>query len=120
VSIRYLLDENLANEYRTQLLARQPNLKVIKVGDDDAPAYGTKDPEILCWCEENDYILVTNNRRSMPVHLADHLAIGRHIPGIFVFRRNAAMGLILDSLVVTIPVSELSTSCSTSLAGSTG
>ncbi|MGG6263677.1 DUF5615 family PIN-like protein [Leptolyngbya sp. AN03gr2] len=100
MKIRYLFDENLANEYRIQLLARQPDLEVLKVGDENAPPYGTKDPEILCWCEENDYILVTNNRRSMPVHLADHLSEGRHVPGIFVFRRNASMGLILDSLAI--------------------
>lgn len=98
--IRYLLDENLANEYRTQLITRQPDLEVLKVGAGNAPACGTKDPEILCWCEENEYILITNNRRSMPVHLTEHLAKGRHVPGIFVFRRNANMGLILDSLVI--------------------
>jgi hypothetical protein len=31
---------------------------------------------------------VTNNRKSKPRHLADHLAGGRHVPGIFVLARR--------------------------------
>jgi hypothetical protein len=38
----------------------------------------------LEWCEENNYLLLTNNRQSMPQHLADHISRGRHIPGVFV------------------------------------
>jgi hypothetical protein len=40
----------------------------------------TLDPEILLWCEAHRFILVTNNRRSMPRHLADHLAMGCQNP----------------------------------------
>jgi hypothetical protein len=50
MEIRYLLDENLAREWRTQLLYRLPQLMVWTVGDPSAPALGTLDPEILIWC----------------------------------------------------------------------
>nr|WP_293128835.1 DUF5615 family PIN-like protein [Microcoleus sp. bin38.metabat.b11b12b14.051] len=50
------------------------------MGEPEAPSRGTLDPEILKWCEEYNFILVTNNRKSMPVHLTDHLAERRHIP----------------------------------------
>jgi len=63
--------------YRTQLLSREPRLTIWKIGMPGVPPSGTLDPEILLWCEGNDFILVTNNRKSMPVHLADHLAAGR-------------------------------------------
>jgi len=43
---------------------------------------------------------VTNNRRSMPVHLADHLAAGHHVPGILVLRPRASRGVLLDDLVL--------------------
>lgn len=42
------------------------------------------DPLLLEWCERNNFILLTDNRKSMPQHLADHMAQGRHVPGIFV------------------------------------
>jgi Domain of unknown function (DUF5615) len=92
VAIRYLLDENLARQWRVQLLRRLPSLTVWMVGDPSAPRLGTLDPEILLWCEAYRFILVTNNRRSMPRHLADHLASGHWIPGILALRKNAAMG----------------------------
>jgi hypothetical protein len=69
------------------------------IGNPGLPPRGTKDPDILLWCERNNFILVTNNRSSMPVHLTDHLSQGRHIPGIFVLRPRAEIGEIIDNLI---------------------
>lgn len=77
-----------------------PELTVWIIGDPNAPPKGTPDLEILCWCEEYGFILVTNNRRTMPVHLAEHLALGRHIPGIFVIGENMGMGSIINELLL--------------------
>ena len=49
MTIQYLLDKQIASLYRTQLMRHD-------------------------WCEIHEFILVTNNRKSMPKHLADHLA----------------------------------------------
>lgn len=106
MSIRYLLDENLSPSYREQLLRRQPDLMVWMIGDPGVPPKGTLDPEILRWCEENTFILVTNNRRSMPVHLADHLAEGRHVPGILVLRLKAEIRQIIEDLILIAAVSD--------------
>ncbi len=76
--ILYLMDENVDPIYRTQILHREPELVVWAVGDEGAPPKSTLDPEILIWCEEHGFILMTNNRTSMPPHLAEHLAQGRH------------------------------------------
>ena len=102
--LKYLIDENLPPVYQTQLLRRQPELTVWKVGDPGTPPKGTLDPEILLWCDRHQFILVTNNRRSMPVHLSDHLSQNRHSPGILVLRPKAAMGAILDDLVLIAEV----------------
>lgn len=103
---RYLIDENLPPVYQTQLLRRQPEITVWMVGDPGTPPKGTLDPEILLWCEQNQFILVTNNRRSMPVHLAEHLSQNRHIPGILVLRPKASFGKILDDLIFIAEVDE--------------
>jgi Domain of unknown function (DUF5615) len=91
MEVRYLLDENMSPEWRNQLLHHQPDLMVWMIGDPLVPAQGTLDPEILVWCEEHRFLLVTNNRRSMPSHLADHLAANRSIPGILALRKNVSM-----------------------------
>ena len=98
--IRYLLDENVPPFFRTELLKQEPGLVVWKVGDPGAPPTGTLDPEILRWCEENSFILITNNRKSMPRHLIDHLAENRHIPGIIELNANMTVGAVIDELLL--------------------
>ncbi|MEA5468046.1 DUF5615 family PIN-like protein [Spirulina sp. 06S082] len=100
MAIQYLLDEHISPVFRTQLVRRNPELKVRIIGDLDVPPKGTLDPEILVWCELNNYILVTNNRKSMPKHLAQHLEEGGHIPGIFTIDLEIGMGQLLDELIL--------------------
>src|SRR5262249_37439886 len=77
---------------RTAFQEHCPTVDIRRVGDSGCPALGTKDPEILKWCEANDYCLLTDNRNSMPTHLADHLLEGRHIPGIFQIDKSVSIG----------------------------
>ncbi|MFN6541258.1 MAG: DUF5615 family PIN-like protein [Nostoc sp. EkiNYC01] len=106
MKIKYLLDENLSPLYQEQLLRYQPDLTVLLVGEPETPPKGTLDPDILIWCEINNFILVTNNRSSMPIHLTEHLAQNRHIPGIFVFRRKVTIGQIINDLILIAQVNE--------------
>ena len=98
--IKYLLDEHIPSAYRAQLLRHEPELAVWMIGDAGAPAKGTPDPDILRWCGQNDFALVTNNRKSMPRHLADHLAEGGHVQGIFTIDLNKPMGVALEELIL--------------------
>jgi hypothetical protein len=101
MSIQYLLDENLSPGWRKRLLRLDPALIVRRVGEPDSPRLHAPDPEILTWCEARSFILVTRNRISMPQHLADHLAQGNHVPGIFVVvagRRRVSQ--LLEDLVL--------------------
>ena len=99
-TIRYLLDEHVNPLYRTELLKLEPSMTVWGIGILGAPLKGTLDPDILRWCEENHFILVTNNRRSMPRHLQDHLAEGRHMPGIIQLNPNISIGEVIDDLLL--------------------
>ena len=98
--VKYLLDENVDLSYRVQLLRHDPALIVWAINDPGAPSKETSDPDILRWCEEHDFILVTNNRRSMPRHLANHLAHKRHVPGIFILNLEMGMGDTIDELIL--------------------
>jgi len=98
--LKYLLDENVDFAYLNQLQKKKPDLVVKAVGEPGYPPKRTPDPDILCWCEENNFLLVTNNRASMPVHLADHIAQGRHVPGIFILNSNLSIGENLEELIL--------------------
>lgn len=95
---RFLLDENVKHAIQYQLRQRNPQIQVFAVGNEGVPPRGTPDPEILIWIEENQCILVTENRSTMPVHLADHFAAGRHHPGILWIRRNTGIGELVFEL----------------------
>jgi hypothetical protein len=104
--IRYLLDENVAPLFRTELLRREPELVVWRVDDPTAPPSGTLDPAILIWCEEKTFILVTNNRQSMPQHLSVHLAQGGHVPGILELNSDMSIGETIEELLLIWGASE--------------
>ena len=86
--------------YKKQLLLKRPDLVVHAVGDPGFPPKGTLDPEILLWCEENNLVLITNNRKSMPVHLTEHIAQGRHIPGVITLNPDMSVGETINELIL--------------------
>jgi len=100
MALKYLIDENVDPIYPNQIRIKHPELIIRVIGEPFIPAKGTKDPKILEWCEEYEFILVTNNRKSMPVHLKDHLQANRHIPGIFILSANLSVGQNLDELIL--------------------
>lgn len=104
MTLKYLLDENVDPAYAHQL-RRRTDLVVRMVGEPATLTKATLDPEILGWCEANGFILVTNNRASMPVHLVDHLAQDRHVPGILIQNPNLSIGENLEELIIAASAS---------------
>ncbi len=94
-----LLDEHVPRLYQAELRRRDSDILVWLVGDPEAPSRGTSDPAILRWCEATGFVLVTNNRRTMPRHLTDHLAVGQHVPGIVMLSNDLGVGRTIDNLV---------------------
>ncbi|MDZ8189323.1 MAG: DUF5615 family PIN-like protein [Nostoc sp. ChiSLP02] len=100
MTIQYLIDENVNPLYAQQLRRRELDILVEVVGEPGTPLKGTLDPEILIWCETYQAILVTNNRKSMPVHLRDRLAQNPHVPGIFILNASLGIGETIDELIL--------------------
>ena len=98
MSLHFLIDENVDPLYKRQLLKRNSELRAYAVGDPGCPPRSTLDPEILFWCEEIGCLLVTNNRASMPVHLAAHLTKGQHVPGILILNERMSIGETIEEL----------------------
>lgn len=103
---RFLLDEHVNRAIQRQLRRLHPDIHVLAIGDPGAPGSGTSDPEILSWLEENAYILVTENRSTMPKHIADHFATGGHLSGVFWLRPRVSLGSIVEELYLIWVTSE--------------
>lgn len=98
MTLRYLLDEHIPMALIRALRQRDPDLVVWRIGQPGAPPVETSDPALLIWCEAHDFVLVTNNRATMPAHLADHLAGDRHLPGIFIINLTFGFAAIAEEL----------------------
>lgn len=96
---RFLLDEHLPRAVIAAAHLLDPTIDLVAVGAEGTPPLGALDPAILVWCEQEQRILVTNNRKSMPAHIAEHLGAGRHHWGIFTTHDDApAIGPLADSI----------------------
>src|SRR5437868_13813413 len=77
MALRFFLDEQLRgplwHAIQQHNAAGAYVLDVLRVGDPPAPPLGTADPDLILWGEANGRVLVTNDRRTMPGHLTDHL-----------------------------------------------
>lgn len=96
--IRFLLDENTSHAILKGLKRRQSEVEVRVIGGEGAPPLSTKDETILGFLEREGYILVSSNRRTMPIHLQEHLQNGGHIPGILLLRQQVSYKQIIDTL----------------------
>lgn len=98
--LQFLLDEHVNPRLRRALKDRAANMIVWCIGDVGAPTRGAADSDVLRWCEEYSFILLTNDRATMPTHLQNHLAAGRHVPGILLMKRRASFGEMIDDLIL--------------------
>jgi hypothetical protein len=106
MKVRFLLDENQSPRLKTALLRLHPAIDVLRIGDPEAPAPGTPDPDLLRYVELTQRILVTSNRTSLPAHIEAHWAAGGRLWGIFWLRPGVRIGHLAQELHLIWEASE--------------
>jgi hypothetical protein len=101
---RFLFDENLDDALRSAVAQHDTRgidpIDTVQVGDPPDLPSGSADPDILIWAEREGRILVSFDRSTLPIFLADHLQAGHHSPGVFLIRRGATLRDVSDFLVM--------------------
>lgn len=103
--LKLLLDENLRDEAiwhavaQHQASAKFP-LDIVRVGDLETPPLSAPDPQIIEWASEQDRIIVSHDRSTLPTVLATFLAGGRKSPGVILLRSGLTVPQIVDLLVL--------------------
>jgi hypothetical protein len=98
--LAFLFDECTDPDLIDALLRREPAIDVVRVGWDDAPPRGTRDPDLLIAAETMGRMLVSNDRRTMPGHISDHFSSGHHTPGVALLRGGFSMGEYVEGLLM--------------------
>jgi len=100
--LQFLLDEHLRGPLWSAI--QRHNLRgglpvdAVCVGDSPDLPLGSNDRTLLAWAEEHGRILVTEDKHTMPGHLADHLGAGRMSPGVLVIRAGSTLPRVLEFL----------------------
>ena len=81
-------------------------LDVVRVGDEPGIELGVTDPTLLLWSEQENRILVTEDRRTIGVHLRAHLRSGRHSPGVFLVKPGSRIPDVVEFLALAAHASK--------------
>jgi hypothetical protein len=106
MKVRFLLDENLDPRIITALHRRDTSIDIVRVGDPEAPARASSDPDILRFVEVTGRMLVTNNRASIATHLVAHYQAGGRNWGVMRLRDGAQLGAVIEALLLVWEASE--------------
>ena len=103
---RFLFDEDVSLALTKALRQEQPAIDILHVGEAGAPPKRTPDSDLLVFAEATSRGLITRDRRTMPGHIADHLARGRHTWGVFILRRGFPLRRYIEDLLLIWSASE--------------
>ncbi|MGE3807059.1 MAG: hypothetical protein AB7K24_20535 [Gemmataceae bacterium] len=101
-----MFDECTDPDLIDAILRTEPLVDIVRVGWEDAPPERIKDPELLIAAEETARVLVSNDKKSLPGHLANHFASGRHTHGVILMRRGFSIGTLAEELLIVWTASE--------------
>lgn len=103
---RFLLDEHVNPAIQRQLLRYSQEIIVHRVGEPGLPPKGTPDRDLLRWAADQRFVLVSEDRSTLPDCLREHIADGRHSYGILWIRPDARLGRLIEDLYLIWQVCE--------------
>jgi Domain of unknown function (DUF5615) len=102
--LRLLSDENLNGDIIRGLFLRKPDLDLIRV--QDVGLIEIEDPAILAWAAENQRIVITHDRATMPDFAYERLVRGEIMSGMFVVNDRMPIRQAIDELLLLIDCTE--------------
>jgi predicted nuclease of predicted toxin-antitoxin system len=98
--LRLLSDENFHGDIVRGLFLREPNLDLQRVQDVGLRQF--EDPEILEWAAQNDRILLTHDRATIPDFAYDRVLKGQPMPGAFIVNNQMAIRQAIDEILLLV------------------
>lgn len=96
--LRFAADENFNGNIVRGLRRREPALDIVRV--QDAGLSGADDPAVLEWAASQGRVVITHDVSTLTRHAFDRVAAGRLMPGVFEVDSSAAIGQVIDDLLL--------------------
>ena len=101
--IRLAIDENFDHHILRAMMRRVPNLDARTVMD--AGLAGADDPTVLEWAAREGRVLLTHDVRTMTRFAYERVDRGEAMPGVIEVLARAAIGQIVEDLVLVVQCS---------------
>ena len=102
--LRLLADENFNGDIVRGLLLREPDLDLVRV--QIVGLAGADDPGILAWAAENNRIVLTHDRATMPDYAYQRVAAGEAMPGVFIMNDRFPVAQAIQEILLIVACSE--------------
>ncbi len=102
--LRLLADENFNGDIVRGLILRQRDLDIVRV--QDVGLAGADDPTVLAWAAENNRIILTHDRATIPDFSYERVAAGERMPGVFILNDRFPVGQAIDEILLMDACSE--------------
>lgn len=91
--MNFLVDENLSRRFVNALRRNIPTVNVVRV--QDVELLGKDDTAVLDWAVENDRVLITKDRATIPPLVDERIENEVQSPNILIIRPNAELTAVL-------------------------
>jgi hypothetical protein len=98
--IKLASDENFDGDIVRGLLRRVPNLDIVRI--QDAGLAGWTDRQLLAWAADQNRILLTHDRDTMPKSVYERVIAGEPMPGVFLVGNRTPKGQAVDELFLAV------------------
>jgi hypothetical protein len=98
LSIRFQADNDLKFAIVKAVRKREPAIDFASALESGLD--GVSDPELLKRAARDNRILVSHDRRTMLNHFRNHLAAGKHSPGLIIVAQGTAIGSIIEGIIL--------------------
>ncbi len=102
--LRLASDENFHGDIVRGLRRMLPDLDLIRI--QDAGLSGMDDRDLLSWATSQNRILLTHDRATMPLYVAERFQRGLSVVGVFIVDDRASLGHLISELALAIQCSE--------------
>jgi hypothetical protein len=98
--IRFLLDENFNGKIARGLVARKPDVDMIRVQDTEISS--ADDPTILEWAAKQGRILLTHDVATMTKYANERIKQGLPMAGVIFVRDTLPVAKVIDDLLTVL------------------
>ena len=103
MKVRYQADADLNEDIVAGVMRREAEIEFQRA--DEANLRGLPDREVLALAAQENRILVTHDRRTMPAHFADFI-LSQTSPGVFIISQRLSVSAAIEELLLVWVTSE--------------